>query len=90
MGGSFRDPPWVPLESTNARVLCSYGGFTPPPPISNTGDGPLPCGGSRVAAVARALDCGPTIVGSGPFRWNGHLHVPPVAHDWVIACMFSP
>ena len=25
-GGSLRDPPWVPLESTNARVLCSYGG----------------------------------------------------------------
>ena len=43
-GGSLRDPPWVPLESTNARVLCRYGGggvggLTPPPLISNTGLG---------------------------------------------------
>ena len=28
-GGSFRDPLWVPLKSTNARVLCSYGGLIP-------------------------------------------------------------
>ena len=37
-GGSLRDPPWVPLESTNDRVPCSYcvcvcggggGGVTP-------------------------------------------------------------
>ena len=30
-GGSLRDPPWVPVESTNARVLCRYGGFNPHP-----------------------------------------------------------
>ena len=30
-GGSLMDPPWVPLKSTNARVLCSYGGYPPPP-----------------------------------------------------------
>ena len=33
LGGGLRDPPWVPLKSTNARVLCSYGA---PHLISNT------------------------------------------------------
>ena len=25
-GGSLGDPPWVSLESINARVLCTFGG----------------------------------------------------------------
>ena len=31
-GGSLRDPPWAPVESRNARVLCSWGGGADPPP----------------------------------------------------------
>ena len=54
-GGSLRDPPWVPLESTNIRVLCSYGGgLIPLTPSFRTLDSRQPRGGFRGGEGAAA------------------------------------